>query len=504
MELDHESCYRIFQARDARFDGRVFAGVHTTGIYCRPICPARTPKSVNVTFFASAAAARGAGFRPCLRCRPEVAPELAAWNGTASTVTRALRLIDAGSLETPDIDLLAERLGIGARQLRRLFARHVGASPGTVLQTRRIHLANQLIQDTRIPMTQIAFASGFRSVRRFNETVRDLFGRPPTSLRRSRAHASVSERALGLTLRLGHARPYAWDQMLSFLAMRAIPGVEAVIGDTYARSVSIDDAVGDQGIIIVAPGRAGELTLRLHGTRSAALSLVISRVRGMFDLATDSCVIDAHLNADPLLAPLVAARPGLRVPGAWAGFELAVRAILGQQITVRAARALAATLVGAVGQPLDSTLSGLYPGVTHAFPTAASIAGADLTVLGMPRSRVDALRSLARIAHRSPDVLEPRGSLQESIQTLTSLDGIGDWTAQYIAMRALREPDAFPATDVALLRAIRSITGRHVSPAQLLERAERWRPWRAYGALHLWASLGTARHVRSIDDAHVA
>ncbi len=486
MTFDHDTCYRIIQARDARYDGRLFIGVKTTGVYCRPVCPARTPASAHVVFFPSAAAAHEAGFRPCLRCRPEVAPDLAAWNGSASTVTRALRLIESNAAATDDIETLAERLGVGGRQLRRLFAKHVGASPGTVLRTRRVHLARQLIDDTRLPMADIAFASGFGSVRRFNETFKDLFGRAPGALRRSRAAAVAADVQRGLTIRLAYSPPYAWEEMIAFLAKRATPGVEAVAGDSYARSISI---AGLQGVIAVRPGRTGELVLHVHCARIEVLPAIVSRVRGLFDLGADPRVVDAHLGADALIAPLVTARPGLRVAGAWDGFELAVRAILGQQITVRAASDLAGRLVAARGERLDTPLGSLYPGVTHLFPAPAAVGGAAPLALGMPRARAQALASLARAVEADRAILGQRSSLEESVRSLTALPGIGDWTAQYIAMRELGEPDAFPATDGALLRAAEALTGRRVSPAGLLALAERWRPWRAYGAAHLWASL---------------
>lgn len=490
MDLDHDTCYRVFQARDARFDGRLFIGVRTTGIYCRPICPARTPRQRNVDFYASAAAAQEAGFRPCLRCRPEVAPELAAWNGTSSTVARALRLIEAGTFDEPDIDALADRLGIGARQLRRLFAKHVGASPSTVLHTRRVHLAKQLIQDTRMPMVHVAHASGFGSVRRFNETFKDLFGRPPSELRRSPSSASNGDVQRGIALRLAYSPPYAWNTVLAFLATQAIAGIEHVSTTTYVRSISVGH--DDQGVIALEPGRPGEVMLRVHCSRMDALPAILSRVRRMFDLGADPRTINAHLSADPLLAPLVASRPGLRVAGGWHGFELAVRAILGQQITVSAARGLAARLVATSGRMLDASLGHLYPGVTHVFPSPAELIDADMTRLGMPRSRGAALHALARAAHDDSSLFGQRSTLQESVDRLRTLPGIGEWTAQYIAMRELREPDAFPATDVGLIRAMQTLLGRPVSPAELLERAARWRPWRAYAAAHLWATLHDA------------
>ncbi len=499
--MDHDTCYRVFQARDARFDGRLFIGVRTTGIYCRPVCPARTPRKRNVAFFASAAAAQEAGFRPCLRCRPEVAPELAAWNGTSSTVARALRLIETSAFDAPDIDALADRLGIGARQLRRLFAKHVGASPSTVLHTRRIHLAKQLIQDTRMPMIHVAHAAGFGSVRRFNETFKDLFGRPPTQLRRSPANASNGDLRRGITLRLAYSPPYAWEDVLMSLAARAIAGIEHVSGHTYARSISLEN--DDQGVIALAPGRPGEVTLRVHCSRTDALPVIISRVRRMFDLGADPRTIDAHLSTDRLLAPLVAERPGLRVAGVWSGFELAVRAILGQQTTT-GARGLVARLVATCGRTLEPNLRQLYPGVTHMFSVPAHVLDADMTPLRLSRSRAAALQSLARAVNDDPTLLGQRRTLQESVEMLTSLPGIGEQTAQDIAMRELREPDAFPATDLMLRRAMEALLGRRVSPAQLLARAERWRPWRAYAAAHLWTSLRSRQRVHAFDGTHVA
>jgi AraC family transcriptional regulator of adaptative response / DNA-3-methyladenine glycosylase II len=500
MDLDHDACYRVFQARDARFDGRMFIAVRTTGIYCRPICPARTPKKLNVEFFASAAAARDAGCRPCLRCRPEVAPDLAAWNGTSSIVTRALRLIEAGDPDEPDIDRLAERVGVGARHLRRLFAKHVGASPVAVFQTRRIHLAKQLIQETSMPMTQVAHASGFGSIRRFNETFKDLFGRPPTHLRRPRTSSAIDDIRRGITLRLPYSPPYAWDEMLVFLGRHAIRGIETIVGETYVRSIAVQ---GTPGIIAVGPGQPGEMRLRVHSSRTNVLSAVISRVRSMCDLSADPRAIDAHLRADRALAPLIDARPGLRIGGAWDAFEVATRAILGRQVAADAARDLTSTLVDQLGRRLDASLSQLYPNVTHVFPTSAQLhptaprtrgggpelANVDPDVLRMPHARAMTLHALARALEQDHTMLSQRRNLRESLQILTSVPGVDEWTAQHIAMRELREPDAFPASDVDLLRAMHRLLGRRLSPAQLLQRAESWRPWRAYAAAHLWATL---------------
>ena len=480
MDMDTDACYRALLTRDARFDGRLFVAVKTTGIYCRPICPARTPKRENVLFFPTAAGAQAAGFRPCLRCRPETSPDSGAWRGASSTVSRALSLIEDGALDEAGVDALAARLGIGERQLRRLFDHHLGASPIAVAQTRRIHLAKQLIHETNLPMVQVALASGFGSVRRFNETFQQLFGRPPAQLRRlafSGGHADPAT----ISLHLAYRPPYDWEAMLDFLALRAIPGIERVDRGSYTRTIAIG---GEQGWLRVEPASKNRLRVTVRFPKATALSSIIARVRRVFDLAADPVAIVAHLSQDPALAPLVAARPGLRVPGAWDGFELAVRAILGQQITVTAATALAGKLVRAHGQPLAEPAFGL----THTFPSPEVVAEADIAALGMPKSRALALTSLAAAVAADPKMFAPSRSLETAISQLRGLTGVGEWTAQYIAMRELREPDAFPAADIGLMRALADETGLRPSPAELNARAERWRPWRAYAALHLWAS----------------
>jgi AraC family transcriptional regulator, regulatory protein of adaptative response / DNA-3-methyladenine glycosylase II len=482
MDMDRIACYRAISTRDARFDGRLFVGVKTTGIYCRPICPARTPKFENVMFYASAPAAQEAGFRPCLRCRPETSPELAFWRGTSNTVSRALALIEAGGLDADDVEGLANRLGVGARQLRRLFHQHVGASPVTVAQTRRVLLAKQLIHETSLPMAEVALAAGFNSIRRFNETFRELFGRPPATLRHVRD--KVKREAGALSVRLAYRPPYDWDAMLSFLSLRAIPGIELVSGNSYKRSIAFGE---NSGVVAVTPAGNSRVDVSVRFPDMAALPQIIARVRRVFDLAADPDTIGAHLALDPMFAPLVAARPGLRVPGAWDGFELAVRAIFGQQITVPAATKLLGRLVQHHGVPLPPAIRD-GEGPSHLFPSPACIAGVDLAPLGMPAARAMAVTSLAQAIAADPAMFSRGASLDQAIAKLRSLPGIGEWTAQYIAMRELREPDAFPADDAGLLRAMAAVDGRRLSPAELLSRAERWRPWRAYAALHLWAA----------------
>jgi AraC family transcriptional regulator of adaptative response / DNA-3-methyladenine glycosylase II len=467
MELNRQTCERARLSRDSRFDGRFFIGVTSTGIYCRPICPAPSPKERNVRYFPSAAAAAESGFRPCLRCRPEASPGTPAWLGSSTTVSRALRLIDEDGLSDTSLEALAGRLGIGSRQLRRLFLQHLGATPVAVLQTRRLHFAKTLIDQTDLPFTQAALASGFGSVRRFNALFQTLYGRTPTELRRL-AHRSGASHAEHYRFHLPFRPPLEWDALLGFLAPRAIPGVEVVDADSYRRTISLH---GQRGTIEVRLGRALELSIAFPDVR--ALIAIVERVRRLFDLRADPSEMHAQLSRDPLLA---AFRPGLRVPGAWDGFELAVRAILGQQVSVKGATTLAGRLVQAFGEPMDGG-----HGLTHIFPTPETLAAADYSSIGLPTARSEAIRQLALAVTRGELIFSGVADPAAFIERFKKLPGIGEWTAQYVAMRALGEPDAFPAADLGLLRA--SGVG---SPKQLEQRAESWRPWRAYAAMHLW------------------
>ncbi len=481
-DLDPAACYRAFKARDARFDGHVFVGVTSTGIYCRPICPAPSPKFANCRFFPSAAAAQEAGFRPCLRCRPESAPETGAWSGTASSVRRALALIAEGALdgEGPSVDRLAARLGLGERHLRRLFQEHLGASPIAVAQTRRVHLAKQLIHETRLSMADVAMAAGFGSLRRFNELFRKLYGRAPSELRPKKA-SEIASATEGVTVRLRYRPPYDWPTIQRFFAARAIPGIEEVTGNSYRRSFAID---GRMGWIDIAHDAAREsLAASIHAADLSVLPRVIARIRRVFDLDADIARISAFLAQDAALAPLVAARPGLRAPGGWDGFELAIRAILGQQVTIGAARQLAAKLVALCGEKVPAGAP-----LTHAFPTPDAIAEADLSSLGMPGARRETLRAMAEAARHDPDLFRAAGTIEASVARLRAIKGIGDWSAHYIALRVLREPDAFPASDIGILRGATMPGGTRPTPQALLARAETWRPWRAYAAQHLWAA----------------
>jgi len=480
MILDPDACYRAVQTRDSRFDGRLFCGVRTTGIYCRPICPARTPKLENLTFFTNAAAAQEAGFRPCLRCRPECSPEIGAWRGTSNTVSRALALIGDGFLDgEADVDGLATRLGVGERQLRRLFQKHLGASPITVAQTRRIHLAKQLIHDTSMSMVNVALASGFGSVRRFNAAFHAMYGRPPSQLRRR------PSRDPGITLSLSYAPPYDWPAMMAFFGARAIEGVELVTPDKYIRSIALNGAQGTISVCPIAGKNALAATIAFPDV--AALPTIVARLRRMFDVGADISAINTHLAKDFRLRPAIDARPGLRVPGAWDPFEHAMRAVLGQQITVAAARKLAVKLVALCGKPLVQA-SGGETALTHVFPSAAEVAAADLSALGMPGARLRTLKAIADAALVERDLFSTAIDLESAVARLCALPGIGEWTAQYIALRALHEPDAFPASDVALLRAMDDTLGKRTLPEDLAALAQDWRPWRAYAAQHLWTS----------------
>jgi AraC family transcriptional regulator of adaptative response / DNA-3-methyladenine glycosylase II len=486
MELpDKDICYRALQSRDARFDGLIYVGVTSTGIYCRPVCPARTAKFENCSFFGSAAAAQEAGFRPCLRCRPETAPDLASWRGTSNTVSRALALINDGALDgDASVEILAERLGLGERQLRRLFRQHLGASPIAVAQTRRVLFAKQLIHETRMPMTAIALGAGFGSLRRFNEVFQDLFHRPPSALRRKNTGVPANTDA-GVTLRLRYRPPYDWSSMLGYLRARAIPGVEVVECEVYRRTVDIKGCTGTVEVSHLPQRQSLSVTIRVPNVQ--CLPEIVTRVRRLFDLGADIDTIDAHLADDSLLAPLVAGRPGLRAPGGWDGFELAVRAVLGQQISVVAARRLAGQLVALHGKPASATG---HAELSHVFPTAERLAKKSIG-LGMPVARLSTLKALAEAFVADPNLFRPFGTIEEAIAKLRTINGIGEWTAQYIALRALREMDAFPATDIGLLRSAGKLDGRQLTSAELLVRAEAWRPWRAYAAQHLWAAEST-------------
>jgi AraC family transcriptional regulator of adaptative response / DNA-3-methyladenine glycosylase II len=400
-----------------------------------------------------------------------------------------LALIAEGALdgEGNGVEKLAERLSLGERQLRRLFLQHLGASPISVAQTRRVLFAKQLIHETKMPMTAVAMAAGFGSLRRFNETFRDLFHRPPSALRRKN---SAMHEEKDVALRLRYRPPYDWDGMLDFLRARAVPGVELVDSGGYLRTVEVDGAMGSIEVTHLPDRQSLSVRIRFPDVR--LLPALVARVRRLFDLGADIETIDNHLSGDPALAPLVARRPGLRAPGGWDGFEIAVRAILGQQISVTAARRLAGQLVALQGRAVPKSFL-VHPDLSHVFPTAKRLASASSIGLAMPAARLAALKAVAEAALADPNLFRrPFGSIEETIARLRTIRGIGEWTAQYIALRALREMDAFPATDIGLLRSVASMNDEKTTSANLLSRAESWRPWRAYAAQHLWAADGSA------------
>ncbi|HET6899450.1 MAG TPA: AlkA N-terminal domain-containing protein [Vicinamibacteria bacterium] len=480
LGLDRRALDRARASRDPRFDGKFFIAVTSTRIYCRPVCPVPSPKVANIRYYATAASAAEAGYRPCLRCRPEAAPGTPAWLGTSAVVRRALQLIHEGALDASSVEALAARVGIGPRHLHRLFVQHVGASPIVVAQTRRLHFAKRLLDETSLRMTEIALASGFGSLRRFNHAFQATYRRAPRDLRRQRRDERASDGG-DVVLRLAYRPPYDWEHVRGFLATRALPGVERVDDRGYARTVVTP---GGHAIVCVRP-LPGEhaLELRVRGAAPAALFQLSSTARRAFDLAADPARIALALRGDARLGPLVARHPGLRIPGAWDPFECAVRAVLGQQVSVAAGRTLAARLVARVGCEIEGGSDGL----THVFPTPAALAAANLDGLGLPGARVRALQSLAAAAARG--ALDFSAPAEEVARRLEALPGFGPWTAQYVALRGLGEPDAFPAADLVLRRAAAGAAAP-LTAAALEAQAEAWRPWRGYAVLHLWRAAG--------------
>jgi AraC family transcriptional regulator of adaptative response / DNA-3-methyladenine glycosylase II len=485
MALDWLACSQARLSRDARFDGKFFIGVRTSGVYCRSICPAPTAKEKNVRYFPTAAAAAEAGFRPCLRCRPECSPGTPAWFGTSNTVSRALRLIDESGLEDGGVEALAERLGLGARHVRRLFLQHLGATPSAVARTRRLHFAKKLIDETNLPMNQVALASGFGCVRRFNAGIRNVYGRTPVQIRHLARQKTIEPENQYL-FRLRFRPPYYWEGMLAFLAARATPGVETVDAGTYRRSISLN---GNHGYFEVSlDENTHTLTARIQFGDPRALFFIVERIRAMFDVNADWSSIATALRTDRELFKRLDAAPGMRVPGCWNGFELATRAVLGQQITVKGATALAGRIARAFGQPFSAA------DLTHIFPAPEVLADANLSSIGLPKARAATIRALARAVCDGQIHFEGIIDVDQFLNRLCEIPGIGNWTAQYVAMRALREPDAFPSSDLGLLRALDAKT-----PRELELRAEAWRPWRAYAAMYLWGSPSWAKLPRRVE-----
>ena len=483
--LQTEVYERARLARDARFDGQFFVGVRSTGIYCRPICPANLPKRENVRFFPSAAAAGEAGYRPCLRCRPECAPGTPAWGGTSTTVRRGLRLISSGALDDGNVENLAERLGVTSRHLRRLFTKHIGASPLAVAHTQRLHFAKRLIDETMLPMNAVSAAAGYGSIRRFNDAFRKTYGRSPRELRKAGEDSELAGRTATLTVRLPYRRPFDWSRLVEFFAARATPGVEAVAGDAYFRTIRSND---DHGVVEVRPDRRdGYLSLTLHSINTNALFESVQKAREVFDLDAPIAEIRETLGRDPVLRDLLRSNVGPRVPGSWDGFEITIRAILGQQISVKAATTLAGRIAAQYGDPLDLPGTNVDAGLARLFPTPERLMRARFGNVGLVRSRAETIRRVAAAVHHGELQFDLAQDPSAFVDALTAIRGVGDWTAQYVAMRALKNPDAFPGSDLGLIKAI--AYPARVTPKELMTRAEEWRPWRAYAALLLWSTL---------------
>jgi len=488
MQLSADMCYRAIQTRDARFDGKFFTAVRTTGIYCRPTCPAPTPKPENCQFFSHAAAAQEAGFRPCLRCRPELAPDLYNAQSSAALVSRALGYISAGSFDDQPLNALASQLGVTDRHLRRLFKEHIGASPVTVAQTKRILFAKKLIDETDLPLIEVALAAGFKSLRRFNTVMQQTYQRAPRDLRSARKHPPRHTASSAITLKLPFSPPYHWDSLISALKLDAIPGVEAVNDGIYRRTIAIEASRG----VVEVRQVVGEnyLSATIWFPNVALLGQIVDRLHRLFDLGASPTEIAAHLQTNEHLSPLVTRWPWLRVPGAWDDFEVAVRVMLGQQVSVSAANTLAGRLVMAYGELLPDAYTSIAPdhvnSVQRTFPSPAVLAAADLSTIGLPKKRALAISALAALLIEQPRFLRSFKDPDAAIVGLCALPGIGPWTANMITMRVLHDPDAFPATDLVLRRALERLAASMNGRSTALEIAETWRPWRAYATAYLW------------------
>jgi AraC family transcriptional regulator of adaptative response / DNA-3-methyladenine glycosylase II len=498
--LEPADCYRALQAHDPRFDGVFFIAVTTTGVYCRPICPARVPAADRCVFFSRAAEAERAGFRACFRCRPELAPgdagdgtELASVDAIADLVRSAASRIESGYLNDGSVDDLAADLGVTSRHLRRAMEARLGVTPIELAQTKRLALAKQLLQETGLPLAQVAFASGFASVRRFNALFHARFGRAPSAVRRNHGSQKGQEsqetdrrtRDDAITLRLDYRPPYDWDALIGFLAARAIPGVEQVASGEYRRHVTLGEHAG--WLAVRPDPKRSALRSDVSLALAPVLTTVVARLRALFDLDARPAVIAEHLGQDPLLAPWVARRPGLRIPGAFDGFEMAVRAILGQQVSVAAATTISGRLVQRFGTPPADGSPATTAGIGWGFPEPSRLAQAKVehvAGVGIPAARARTIVELSRAIAGGDIQLTPEAAPEATIERLVALPGIGPWTAHYIALRAIRWPNAFPAGDLGVRKAL------GVSSVKAAEvRSAPWQPWRAYAAFHLWTSL---------------
>lgn len=476
MQIEAERCYQALRCHDLRFDGTFFVGVSTTGIYCRPICRARTARFENCAFFSTAAAAECAGFRPCLRCRPELAPGNSLIDAVSRTAAKIASRVEDGALSEGGTHSLARELGISERHLRRVTQKEFGVSPVQLAQTHRLLLAKRLLTDTNLPIGEIAFASGFNSLRRFNSLFVERYHLNPTKLRCS--HQTDGPEA-ELVCDLTYLPPLDMASLLSFLGARAAARVESAGADGYRRTVAVGKCRGWVTAKLL-PGRS-VLQVTLSHSLAPVLPSVLAKIKQLFDLNADPLPIAARLGV------LAACNPGLRVPGTFDGFELCVRAVLGQQVSVQAASTLAGRFSTAFGEDIKTP----YPDLSLLSPTPERIAKLgleEITQLGITRTRAVSIQALARALIDGKIVLEIRADVEATMAALLGVPGVGEWIAQYIAMRALSWPDAFPHTDLAIVRAL-AVDG----PAGALRAAEQWRPWRAYAAMHLWYRYAKGR-----------
>ncbi|MEI7030351.1 AlkA N-terminal domain-containing protein [Streptomyces pratensis] len=480
MHTDTERCVRAVQSKDARFDGWFFTAVLTTRIYCRPSCPVVPPKARNMTFYPSAAACQQAGFRACKRCRPDTSPGSPEWNVRADSVARAMRLIRDGVVDREGVPGLAARLGYSARQIERQLLAELGAGPLALARAQRAQTARLLIETTALPMAQAAFAAGFSSIRTFNETVREVFGLAPGELRARAARGPSTAAAPGvIALRLPYRAPLNPGNLFGHLAATAVPGVEEWRDGAYRRTLTLPYG---HGVVALSP-QADHIACRLSLTDARDLTRAVSRCRWLLDLDADPVAVDAHLRTDALLAPLVDAGPGRRVPRSVDGAEFAVRAVLGQQVSTAAARTHAARLATAHGVPIDDPEGGL----THLFPTPSALAELDPEALALPRTRRTTLTTLVAALAEDRLRLDNDADRERARAGLSALPGFGPWTVETIAMRSLGDPDAFLPTDLGIRRAARRL-GLPATPAALTARASGWRPWRAYAVQYLWTA----------------
>jgi AraC family transcriptional regulator of adaptative response / DNA-3-methyladenine glycosylase II len=482
LQLDPAFCWQAVYSRDHRFDGRFFAGIASTGIYCRSICPVSFGHPDSVQWFQSAACAEAAGFRPCRRCRPDTSPGSSAWFGTWAVVSRALKLISEGALDGGNLEQLADRVGIGSRHLRRLFQQHLGASPLKIARSHRVLVAKNLIVETQLPVAEIAKATSFRSIRQFNHSVRMAFGQSPTALRRLHGAATIRDPLAGIVVHLPYRPPFDWQSLIQFLKPRATPGVEFVEKEIYRRTVEIGGVSG--AIEVWHEAGHARLSMRVLLPGCDRLMQVVQRARRLFDLGADALHIGSYLARDTRLAGMIMERPGLRVPGAWDGFELAVLAILGQDLTADHPAEVIGQLVKIFGRPLQVPM----PGLTHLFPTPATLAEADLENIGITTQKADTIRVLAKAVVAGTLIFDSvKGARAAALQP-QSLLRLGEGTAAYIAMRALGDPDAFSCASLAFRRAVASHRSP-VSTEEVLRIFEAYRPWRAYAAMHYWVMM---------------